>query len=92
MRKKSNVSLIYSKVIFFKIFQKKIKLKLTSDAFSVYDLNGDGYISREEMFQMLKTSIIKVGFYFVYVKKLSKFDFFLLSNRQKKIQTKASKT
>ena len=30
------------------------------DAFSVYDLNGDGYISREEMFQMLKTSIIKV--------------------------------
>jgi Ca2+-binding EF-hand superfamily protein len=25
----------------------------------VYDLNGDGYISREEMFQMLKTSIIK---------------------------------
>lgn len=28
-------------------------------AFSVYDLNGDGYISREEMFQMLKTSIIK---------------------------------
>jgi Ca2+-binding EF-hand superfamily protein len=29
------------------------------DAFNVYDLNGDGYISREEMFQMLKTSIIK---------------------------------
>lgn len=28
-------------------------------AFNVYDLNGDGYISREEMFQMLKTSIIK---------------------------------
>ena len=31
------------------------------DAFTVYDLNGDGYISREEMFQMLKTSIIKVN-------------------------------
>lgn len=31
------------------------------DAFTVYDLNGDGYISREEMFQMLKTSIIKVS-------------------------------
>uniref|UniRef100_H2YBN1 EF-hand domain-containing protein n=1 Tax=Ciona savignyi TaxID=51511 RepID=H2YBN1_CIOSA len=28
-------------------------------AFTVYDLNGDGYISREEMFQMLKTSLVK---------------------------------
>uniref|UniRef100_A0A8C2TFD5 Calaxin n=2 Tax=Coturnix japonica TaxID=93934 RepID=A0A8C2TFD5_COTJA len=27
--------------------------------FEVYDLNGDGYISREEMFQMLKNSLIK---------------------------------
>ncbi|NXK96065.1 EFCB1 protein, partial [Formicarius rufipectus] len=27
--------------------------------FKVYDLNGDGYISREEMFQMLKNSLIK---------------------------------
>ncbi|NWI70555.1 EFCB1 protein, partial [Todus mexicanus] len=25
--------------------------------FEVYDLNGDGYISREEMFQMLKNSL-----------------------------------
>ena len=25
----------------------------------VYDLNGDGYISREEMFQLLKSSLIK---------------------------------
>jgi Ca2+-binding EF-hand superfamily protein len=32
------------------------------DAFNVYDLNGDQYISREEMFQMLKTSIIKVNY------------------------------
>ncbi|XP_048806968.1 calaxin [Lagopus muta] len=27
--------------------------------FKVYDLNGDGYISREEMFQMLKNSLLK---------------------------------
>ncbi|NXY65304.1 EFCB1 protein, partial [Callaeas wilsoni] len=26
--------------------------------FDVYDLNGDGYISREEMFQMLKNSLL----------------------------------
>jgi len=28
-------------------------------AFQVYDLNGDGYISREEMFQMLKTCLVR---------------------------------
>ncbi|GAB0184665.1 EF-hand calcium-binding domain-containing protein 1 [Grus japonensis] len=27
--------------------------------FEVYDLNGDGYISKEEMFQMLKNSLLK---------------------------------
>ncbi|NXL28454.1 EFCB1 protein, partial [Glaucidium brasilianum] len=27
--------------------------------FEVYDLNGDGYISREEMFQMLKNSFLE---------------------------------
>jgi len=27
--------------------------------FSVYDLNGDGHISREEMFQLLKTSLVR---------------------------------
>ncbi|CAM4631817.1 hypothetical protein PO909_004935 [Leuciscus waleckii] len=27
--------------------------------FDVYDLNGDGYISREEMFQMLKDSLVR---------------------------------
>ena len=32
---------------------------LISDCFMVYDLNGDGYISREEMFQLLKSSLIK---------------------------------
>ncbi|NXN06563.1 EFCB1 protein, partial [Indicator maculatus] len=27
--------------------------------FEVYDLNGDGYITRDEMFQMLKNSLLK---------------------------------
>lgn len=31
-----------------------------ADCFEVYDLNSDGYISREEIFQMLKSSLIKV--------------------------------
>ncbi|KAM4794478.1 calaxin isoform 2-T2 [Cyanocitta cristata] len=31
---------------------------LDRDCFQVYDLNGDGYISREEMFQMLKNSLL----------------------------------
>ena len=30
-----------------------------SDTFRVYDLNGDGYISREEMFQLLKHCLVK---------------------------------
>ncbi|NXU95662.1 EFCB1 protein, partial [Xiphorhynchus elegans] len=30
----------------------------TKYCFTIYDLNGDGYISREEMFQMLKNSLI----------------------------------
>ena len=29
------------------------------DCFVVYDLNGDGFISREEMFQLLKNSLVK---------------------------------
>ncbi|KAJ8403119.1 hypothetical protein AAFF_G00360350 [Aldrovandia affinis] len=29
------------------------------DCFDVYDLNGDGHISREEMFHMLKNSLIR---------------------------------
>lgn len=32
---------------------------LSKDCFEVYDLNGDGYISREEMFHMLKNSLLK---------------------------------
>ena len=31
------------------------------DTFKVFDLNGDGYISREEMFQLLKNCLVKVG-------------------------------
>ena len=31
-----------------------------SDCFTVYDLNQDGYISREEMYQLLKNSLVKV--------------------------------
>lgn len=30
-----------------------------SDCFAVYDLNSDGYISREEMLQMLNDSMIR---------------------------------
>jgi len=30
-------------------------------AFVVYDLNGDGFISREEMFQMLKNCLVSSG-------------------------------
>ena len=30
-----------------------------SDTFKVFDLNGDGYISREEMFQLLKHCLVK---------------------------------
>lgn len=30
-----------------------------SDCFHVYDLNGDKYVSREEMFHMLKNSLIR---------------------------------
>lgn len=29
------------------------------DCFGIYDLNDDGFISREEMFQMLKNTMIK---------------------------------
>ena len=33
----------------------------SADCFNIYDLNGDGYISREEMFQMLKTTVKPTG-------------------------------
>ena len=39
--------------------EDELNLKLCLDTFRVYDLNGDGYISREEMFQLLKHCLIK---------------------------------
>ena len=36
-------------------------LNVFTVCFMVYDLNGDGYISREEMFQLLKYSLVKVS-------------------------------
>nr|CAB3241162.1 calaxin [Phallusia mammillata] len=41
------------------IFLRGTVEEKTDYAFNVYDLNGDGYISREEMFQMLKSCLIK---------------------------------
>ncbi|XP_074134194.1 calaxin isoform X5 [Sminthopsis crassicaudata] len=32
---------------------------MSTDCFDVYDLNADGFISREEMFHMLKNSLLK---------------------------------
>ena len=37
------------------------QIYLLLDCFEVYDLNGDGYIQREEMFHMLKNCLIKVS-------------------------------
>lgn len=34
-------------------------------AFDVYDLNSDGRITREEMFQLLKYSLVKVTILYV---------------------------
>lgn len=34
-------------------------VSVCKDCFHVYDLNGDNYISREEMFHMLKDSLIR---------------------------------
>jgi len=38
--------------------------------FRVYDLNGDNYISKEEMYQMLKNTLIRVNignFFYIYI-------------------------
>ena len=32
-----------------------------TDCFDVYDLNNDGHIVREEMFMLLKQTMVKVG-------------------------------
>lgn len=34
-------------------------MHFSADCFEVYDLNSDGFISREEMFHMLKNSLLK---------------------------------
>ena len=67
---------ISSLALFLELFKLSLSTHLFNilelfgmiDAFTVYDLNGDGYISREEMFQMLKTSIIKVYTQFKHIK------------------------
>ena len=33
----------------------------TRYCFDIYDLNDDGYISREEMMTMMKTCMVKIG-------------------------------
>jgi Ca2+-binding EF-hand superfamily protein len=35
--------------------------RIPAVCFNVYDLNGDGYISKEEMFQLLQKCLVKVG-------------------------------
>eukprot|EP00795_Rhopilema_esculentum_P014274 gene14274-5303_t len=40
-------------------FQMTDDILMDRDCFEVYDLNGDGYIQREEMFHMLKNCLIK---------------------------------
>ncbi len=40
--------------------------QLTQDCFDVYDLNSDGYILREEMFVLLKQTIVKVRTYCLF--------------------------
>lgn len=58
--KKSNVSSHNSHIDFRSIIQVITFPSLRgSDCFHVYDLNGDNYISREEMFHMLKNSLIR---------------------------------
>ena len=36
-----------------------LQANFSTDCFGIYDLNDDGYISREEMFQMLKNTMVK---------------------------------
>lgn len=41
------------------IFLRGTLLEKMEYCFGIYDLNSDGYISREEMFQMLKSTMVK---------------------------------
>ena len=42
------------------------------DCFGVYDMNSDGYIVRDEMFLLLRSAVVKVGFPFLKKKKKRK--------------------
>ena len=42
-----------------KLSVSNVELTGLSDTFKVFDLNGDGYISREEMFQLLKNCLVR---------------------------------
>ena len=42
-------------------FKNNQKFCVFAVCFNVYDLNGDGYITREEMFQFLKNSMVTVS-------------------------------
>ncbi|OWF45413.1 EF-hand calcium-binding domain-containing protein 1-like [Mizuhopecten yessoensis] len=43
------------------VFLRGLKEERIKFCFCAYDLNGDGYISREEMFQLLKTSLSRTS-------------------------------
>ena len=47
-------------VLGLSVFLKGTLEERVAYCFDVYDMNSDGYISREEMFQMLKNSMVKV--------------------------------
>ncbi|XP_064023308.1 calaxin isoform X2 [Pogoniulus pusillus] len=45
--------------VLYRMFGMMDDVMMDRDCFEVYDLNGDGYITRDEMFQMLKNSLLK---------------------------------
>ena len=47
-------------VIFFIFVAMTTTNNVCLVAFVVYDVNGDGYISKEDMFPMLKASLVKM--------------------------------
>ncbi|KAF5274587.1 hypothetical protein FQA39_LY07199 [Lamprigera yunnana] len=58
---KSNVGFLTVETWFsgLSVFLKGTALEKIEFCFSVYDLNSDGYITKEEMFQLLKNCLIK---------------------------------
>ena len=63
---------------------------ILTDCFSIYDLNSDGFITREEMFYMLKNTLIKVSLIHVQHCSVQTHEpkIFVFSNLQKKILRK----